>query len=318
MHIEDLENLRYFCMVYNALRSLFKFYDHSFDVLVFYTFPENLEQFYHNEKFNLVKDFPLVQFIESDYIKKYNTNRQRPYRHDGYMSKWYHLQKSFELGYSKVFFLDCDTIFMKNPGYLFEKYSDGNLWTLSCSDPVHDKLFPDMPNMNSGQFMLDINCIQNVSTLYESIVNKRMWLSNLARTELFDKGLISDGELSGYDYFNEQYCGQMVILENEDVSYENFDYIEIIHPASPVEFAYDGNIVQSPNDSLYSVNLNSSGIVGIFNINANTCIIHYSSGKSVFWVDKELRNKDLSDGYDRMYRILKNKNYNNTWELLFK
>jgi len=316
MHIENIENLRYFCMVYNAMRSLFKFYDHTFDVLVFYTFPENLETFDYKEKFNLIKDFPAVKFIESDYTKKYKMNRIRPYTHDGYMSKWYHLQKCFELSYEKVLFLDCDTIFMKNPAYLFTKYANKNLWTLSCSDKIHDILFPDIPNMNSGQFMLDISCVSTINSLYESIVKKRLDLSNLARTKLLDKDIISDAELSGYDYFNEQYCGQMVILETEGVSYNTFDHKEIIHPAAPVEFSVDGKIVKENPDRHYSVNLNQNGITGIYNINENTCIIHYSSGKSVFWVDKELRNQDLLNGYRNMYNSLKHSNMD-TWGLLF-
>ena len=316
MHITDISNLRYYCMVYNAMRTLFKFYDKSFDVVVFYTFPGDLDKFLHNEQFDIVKDFPLVKFIKSDYTKKYKMNRERPYVHDGYMSKWYHLQKSFELGYRKVFFLDCDTVFMKNPSYLFQKYDDKSLWTLSCVDPVHDMLFPNSLNMNSGQFMIHRNCIKNLLSLYDDIVKKRSYLCKLARETLLKKGLISDGELSGYDYFNEQYCGQMILIEPDNVSYKQFDHMEVIHPAAPVEFSCDGHTIKDNKERQYSVNLNANGIPGIYNISKDTCIIHYSSGKSVFWVDKELRNDDLNNGYKDMYNSLKFKN-EDTWELLF-
>ena len=320
MFIGNIDNLRYYCMVYNAMRTLEKVYDGSFDIIVFHDDCIDIENFYLNDRFNLKKDFPFVSFIKSDYDKKYELNRIRPYKHDGYMSKWYHLQECLKMQYNKVFFLDCDTVFIKNPSCLFDKYEDGILWGLSCVDPVHDLLFPEQANLNSGQFMIASESIKDHENLYDDIVAKRMYLSELARKKLFDKGIITDGELSGYDYFNEQYCGQMTILDNPNVVYENFNHREIVHPASPVEFLYDNQPAEVSEHKYYKVNMNQNGNADITEIFDETYIIHYSSGKSVFWVDQELRNQDLLDGYRTMYNSIKNKNntdYEN-WSLLFQ
>lgn len=315
MFVQNIGNLRYYCMVYNAMQSIESIYNGKYDLVVFYDKSIDIDKFYLNDEYNIKKDFPFVKFIKSDYDTKYSLNRVRPYKHDGYMSKWYHLQKVIEMGYDHVMFLDCDTVFIKDPSELFDKYDGNNLWTLSCTDRVHDMLFPDIPNMNSGQFILKTDKIKK-KNLYKRIYSKRMLMSRIAKEKLYDKGKITDIDLSGYEYFNEQYCGQMVIME-DNIEYKELNAVEVVHPASPVNFLCDNIMKKKEPNPMYSVNLNKNGIADITDIRSDTYIIHYSSGKSVFWVDKQFRNQDLNNGYRNMYNKINNIG-KETWELLFQ
>lgn len=143
-YIDGEYALDYYSMLYYALHSLLAVYDNSFDIVVFYSFincHDDFDQYMHLGKYNLKRDFPNVNFIKSDYIDNYETSNKfgNTSMSDPWMSKWFHLPKLTEMGYSKIFFIDCDVIFFKNPSYIFE-YSTENIWSLGCGDKVFNNI----------------------------------------------------------------------------------------------------------------------------------------------------------------------------------
>ena len=68
LFIPTIENSNYYSMLYHALETLQLVYKNQYDVVVFYSVPGTaLDNHVHLNSFNLVKDFPWVKFIQSDY-----------------------------------------------------------------------------------------------------------------------------------------------------------------------------------------------------------------------------------------------------------
>ena len=71
----------YYAMLYTALSSLKPYQNDSFDVVVMYTCLDkefDINTYVYNDKYNIVKDFPFVSFIESDTaIISYNYHSTR-------------------------------------------------------------------------------------------------------------------------------------------------------------------------------------------------------------------------------------------------
>ena len=93
LHVEDKNSMHYYSMLYYALETLEKFYDETFDVIVHYkTKNFEFEKEFHLGVYNIYRQFLFPIYIESTYPDQ-----------DGWMAKWYALQKTFELGYEKVY-----------------------------------------------------------------------------------------------------------------------------------------------------------------------------------------------------------------------
>ena len=328
MFIDNEWDMKYYSMAYYSLKTLSEVYDGSFDVLVFYYIYDNIDinHFKLNDKYNICTDFDFVKCVKTDYTNKYNVVRKRPYKHDSYMSKWYHLQKALQMGYDKIFFLDCDSMFVRNPSDFFNKYENGKLWTLSCIDPVNDILYPDIKNMNSGQFIIDSKSIRNKKSLYNNIVKKRMYLSKKGR-KLLEAKKIDETMLEGYEYFNEQYCGQFTLMDI-GLKYEELNYEEITHPADPVIYRIDGKDINTEEWPRYTINLKDTGSY-ISDIQEKIYVIHYSSGKSIFWVPYEMQTNQMrieySDFFKKEFKEIDKKKedvkitnkVSDSWDLLF-
>ena len=188
--------------LHNCLTTLFNVIDSnpSFDVVAFLksnddTFSFDFE---HLNQFNIVKDFPNLKIVNSDY----------PYS-DAYMSKWYHFQKAFQMGYEKVFYFDCDIIFFKNPDFLFEKYKDDYFWCLYADINPYTKAILGYPGISSGQFLMSKTLFNKIPDFFNTLTKKRVELTNKAN-KYFEEGLISASDRNSFNYFNEQYCAQEV------------------------------------------------------------------------------------------------------------
>lgn len=84
----------YYSQLYYALETINNHCDGKFDIVVYYTLSEHCNDLYNYKHLNggiLVKDFPNVKFIQSDYDLQYNfiLDHNKIRTHDPYMGKWY-------------------------------------------------------------------------------------------------------------------------------------------------------------------------------------------------------------------------------------
>lgn len=214
----------------------------SYDIVVFLKSSDNSYSFdsIHLDKFNLKKDFPNVIFVESDYDKK-----------DAYMSKWYHFQKTFEMGYEKVFYFDVDTVFFKDPDFLFEKYSDDYFWCLFEGMNSFTKKLLGHRGINSGHFLMHKKLFDKVPNFFETITEKRIQLSNLAK-DYFKKDIINKKEENSFNYFNEQYCLQET-LNDLKIPLEEIDRVDMNWGHDIVEVIRENDDVVGYKNKTYTV-----------------------------------------------------------------
>ncbi len=200
----------------------------SFDVVVFMCCDDknfDLLNYNHLDNFNLVKDFPNVKFFKSDYDET-----------DAWMSKWYHMQKTFEIGYEKVFYIDCDTIFFDNPSPLFELESGSMYCLLEVSSHVND-LILKQKGINSGHIVLDRKVYEKIFNFFPSLKIKRQQLIDQAK-DLYELGIINKQEFQHFTYFSEQYCAQMCMKDN-DIELKLLDSHQINWGGSDRTIEYD-------------------------------------------------------------------------------
>ena len=63
--------------------------------------------------------------IESTYDKKHTIETDPNGVNTPWMSKWHNLENVFKYDYDKIFLIDSDVIFYKNPNYIFNnQYND--------------------------------------------------------------------------------------------------------------------------------------------------------------------------------------------------
>ena len=200
LFIPTIENSNYYSMLYHALETLQLVYKNQYDVVVFYSVPGTaLDNHIHLNSFNLVKDFPWVKFIQSDY----HVNHSNIYMH-----KWYNLEKVFDLNYDKVFYLDCDVVFNKDPSYMFDRYHDNSMWALIEG---HDTLvykFLNRPGVPSGQFIISKKLFDKCNNLHDRILLKQKVLIEQAYVAL------TKIEAEWFSNLSEQYAAQLVIQDS--------------------------------------------------------------------------------------------------------
>lgn len=196
------DKMQYYCMLHYSLKTLHNYYDNQFDIVVTVSSPDFDIWKEDYMGFNLVKDYPNVKFIKSDYFNAEQISK------DPVIQKWYDLEKVFELGYDLVFFLDCDTIFYKNVNYLFTKYNNGNVWALHEG---YNEQFVKVLNRNgipSGQVMFPKNIFYSIPNFGQKIIDKQKELIKLAREKLDERNA------SWFETLSEQYSAQMVLADN--------------------------------------------------------------------------------------------------------
>jgi len=210
-------NGEYISMLHYSLKTLHEVMSNSnFDIVVFLCSNKKdfSFDFNHLDKFNIVKDYPNVKIFYSDYNSK-----------DAYMAKWYHFEKTFELGYKKVFYFDCDTIFLQDPSFLFTKYTDESFWCLF--EGLHSKTEKLLGHagINSGHFLMHKDLFRKIPKFFESVLKTRTDL-NVKAERYLNKNVITGSEYEEFLYFSEQYCAQVLLL-SLDIPIKELSYKEL-------------------------------------------------------------------------------------------
>jgi len=210
----------YISMLYYSLKTL---YDKSkkinFDIIVFLDSDSNFDfiNYIHLKKFRLIQDYPNVIFIQSDYSINKN---------DGWMAKWYHIEKAFEYNYEKVFYLDVDTRFFGDPNEIF--LYERNKVHANFEAIYHaTKVVLERQGMNSGTILLDNFCYKKIPNFYNSMVKTRERLNKKSESH-WKKGELSEEEHKHFSFFSEQYGPQFTFLE-KNIEIETLDYQKINH-----------------------------------------------------------------------------------------
>ena len=199
LFIPTIDNSNYCSMLYHALETLEPFYKNQYDVVVMYSIPGvDLNEYLHLDDFNLIKDFPWVKFIQSDYHHTHS---------DIYMHKWYNLKKVFDLNYDTVFYLDCDIIFNQDPNFIFDKYNNNAAWMLLEGNDTPVCKFLGYPGAPSGQLVIHRTAFAKCKNLYEKILLKQQELVSRAYSEM------STIEAGWFKNLSEQYAAQAAIID---------------------------------------------------------------------------------------------------------
>lgn len=258
LFIPTIENPNYYSMLYHALETLQPFYKNQYDVVVFYSTPDaDLKSYIHLNSFNLITDFPWVKFIESDY---------HTFSSNIYMHKWYNLEKVFDLGYDRVFYLDCDIVFNKDPAYMFERYNDKTAWALYEGNDTLIYKFLGYPGVPSGQLIISRTLFEKCDNLYERVLLKQTELIERAQSEL------TETQAKWFVTLSEQYSAQAVMLDSDI----------LIRPLS----MFDVNF----GVSAFEIELNDQ--VPIVK-NGNSAITHYFGKNDYIFVPDKLKTPSM-------------------------
>lgn len=270
LNIPKWHQIEYYSMLYHSLATLKKYYNNEFDVVVFYNTPafenNSFEQYMHLNRYKIIDAFPFVKFIKSDYKDK-----------DWYMTKWYHFPKLFDMGYEKVFFLDCDTMFFDKPDFFFLKYSSNSFWALQEGLHNTTKQVLGEEGINSGQVLISKKIYDKIPNFYKTLVNKRKQL--IKKAEKLNKNKkLSDTELDGFKYFSEQYCAQMA-FKDVGVPIEIFDTKDITYGGA--------------RESTYRVVVRRDQVF----IETNVVILHYTSAWAYTVIPENLHTSNMTERY---------------------
>lgn len=225
-------------LLYNALSTLAQHYNGGFDVIIYYSFCAdhmNDTSYKHLKRFSLLSDFPQFKFIKSDYNIRYKVlnNVKEKTIHSPWMSKWYHLEQTVQLGYDKILFLDCDVCFYNDISKIFNLDTTHTIYTLAGTCDVGDILYPNKMWINSGQLLVNPKRIRLLN-IYDDITIIRSELHTLGE-QLFEQKHITSNQLAEYYFFNEQYCAQLY-FENLGYKMKMFESIDISRAEE--EYAY--------------------------------------------------------------------------------
>ena len=210
LYCKDKDNVEYYSMLYYALETLEQFQPLSFDVVVFYSMPGvNFKQYKHLKKQKIQKRFPWVKFVKSKY---YDT--------DIHLHKWFNLPYVFDLGYTKVFYLDCDIVFLKDPNSIFSKYNETGIYQLveGGNTPVSKIL--GKPGAASGQWVINKKTFDKTFNLYNFILKNKQELIEKSKVVLDRKTAI------WFCTVVEQYAAQ-VTLNKQNIITRNFEIEDV-------------------------------------------------------------------------------------------
>lgn len=203
---KDKNSVEYYSMLYYALKTLEKYRPLSFDVVVFYSMPGvNFKKYKHLETQKIQKKFPWVRFIKSEYLDT-----------DVHLHKWFNLPYVFNLGYEKVFYLDCDVVFLKDPNSIFEKYNEMGIYhmTEGLDSPVAKVL--GYAGAASGQWIINKKTFSKTWNLYNYILINRQKLLEKSKV------VLNREEAIWFATLVEQYAAQ-VTLKNQGIKSRQMD-----------------------------------------------------------------------------------------------
>ena len=168
------DGIEYYAMLYTALSSLEPYQNDSFDVVVMYTCLDkefDINTYVYNDKYNIIKDFPFVSFVESDYKKT-----------DIHMHRWHNFSRIFEMGYDVAFYLDCNVVFFESPMFHFKKYSEENVMYAQYEGyfPLWEKVL-NREGITSGKMILPRTVFSELKpNLHDRIMSTRKKLERKA------------------------------------------------------------------------------------------------------------------------------------------
>lgn len=212
-------NIEYYCMMYNALDTLYKTgFNDEFDLFVYYFgVGYDIRSYKHFDgPEDIFVDFPKVNFIHFPFDISTSS--------DVYFFKWKFVDHFFNHhNYDKVFITDSDLIFNKNPSYMFEKYGDDSAYVLwEDSNPIVKKVL-GRNGVAGGQIMLSRKLYQNnIINLYDKISKERNLLLSKA------KAMLSEQEYLWFDNLSDQYS-LMNTLINSNINIQPLDIKDICY-----------------------------------------------------------------------------------------
>ena len=271
-------NISYYTMLYTALSSLKPYQNDSFDVVVMYTCLDkkfDINTYVYNDKYNIVKDFPFVSFIESDYKET-----------DVFMHRYHNFSRIFEMGYDVAFYLDCDVVFFESPMFHFKKYSEKNVMYAK-----YEGNFPLWKNVlgregiTSGQMILPRSVFSELKpNLHDRIMKTRKKLERKARKVLRKNDAVWFCSLS------EQY-GAFETLQNENVIIKNLEHEDITFIGGGAEALFCNEWIQLKNER---------GIISVDK--CNTKIFHYLGPNAFVFVPGGLHTPEMEKKYNEFER----------------
>jgi hypothetical protein len=271
-------NISYYTMLYMALSSLKPYQNDSFDVVVMYTCLDkefDINTYVHNDKYNIVKDFPFVSFIESDYKET-----------DVFMHRYHNFSRIFEMGYDVAFYLDCDVVFFESPMFHFKKYSEKNV--------MYAKYEGDFPlwknvlgreGITSGQMILPRSVFSELKpNLHDRIMKTRKKLERKARK------VLRKNDAEWFCALSEQY-GAFETLQNENVIIKNLEHKDITFIGGGAEALFYNEWIQLKNEH---------GIISVDK--CNTKIFHYLGPNAFVFVSGGLHTPEMAKQYNEFER----------------
>jgi hypothetical protein len=268
----------YYAMLYTALSSLKPYQNDSFDVVVMYTCLDkefDINTYVHNDKYNIVKDFPFVSFIESDYQET-----------DVHMHRWHNFSKIFEMGYDVAFYLDCDVIFFENPIFHFERYSEKNVMYAKYKGyfPLWEKVL-GREGIASGQMILPRSVFSELKpNLYDRIISTRKILEKKAHK------VLRKDDAEWFCSLSEQYSA-FETLQNENVNIKNLEHEDIVYIGGDAKGMINADWIQLKNEH---------GIISVENCNSK--IFHYLGGNAFVLVPGGLHTPEMAKQYNEFER----------------
>ena len=268
----------YYAMLYKALLSLEPYQNDSFDVVVMYTCLDkefDMNTYVHNDKYNIVKDFPFVSFIESDYQGT-----------DVYMHRWHNFSKLFEMEYDIAFYLDCDVVFFESPMFHFEKYSEENvMYALFESNFTGWHKVLGRAGIAGGQMILPRSVFSKLKpNLHDRIMSTRKVLERKAYK------VLSKGDAEWFCSLSEQY-GAFETLQNENINIKNLDNQDITYIGGDAKRLFYNDWIQLKNEH---------GIISVDK--CSTKIFHYLGPNAFVFVPGGLHTPEMEKKYNEFER----------------
>jgi len=235
----------------------------------------DINTYVYNDKYNIVKDFPFVSFIESDYKET-----------DVFMHRYHNFSRIFEMGYDVAFYLDCDVVFFESPMFHFKKYSEKNV--------MYAKYEGDFPlwknvlgreGITSGQMILPRSVFSELKpNLHDRIMKTRKKLERKARK------VLRKNDAEWFCALSEQY-GAFETLQNENVIIKNLEHEDITFIGGGAEALFCNEWIQLKNER---------GIISVDK--CNTKIFHYLGPNAFVFVPGGLHTPEMEKKYNEFER----------------
>ena len=169
IYIADTLGLDYYSMLYYSLETLMQHKKSDFDVVVFYQITLfDIHEYKFLDQYNLINDFPTVKFIELPKV-------ECPVP---FLSKWAAIENSLKLDYTQFYYVDCDVMFITDPGYQFDKYGGDKVWAIFEGTTNHVIMLLGVENgQSSGQFIYSKTAMSRIPEIYKKvdIAYKQLW-----------------------------------------------------------------------------------------------------------------------------------------------